>query len=65
MYQETLEKIFEPFFTTKEVNKGTGLGLANVYSCIQNHYGFINVESIINIGTNFNILLPIYEKKNN
>ncbi len=53
---ENLNKIFEPYFTTK--SKGTGLGLAVVYSVIAKHEGHIDVESEVGKGTTFHILLP-------
>tara|TARA_R110002049_G_scaffold23417_5_gene82527 strand:+ start:10105 stop:12246 length:2142 start_codon:yes stop_codon:yes gene_type:complete len=57
------EKIFDPFFTTKAVGKGTGLGLSIVYTIIiENHKGTLKVDSEENVGTVFQIGLPINQK---
>ncbi|MCO5787885.1 ATPase [Pseudomonas sp. G11-1] len=61
---ELKDRLFEPFFTTKEPGAGTGLGLALVYSIIEEHYGQITVDSPIDDvtqrGTRFTITLPRY-----
>lgn len=59
MSVEIRDQIFEPFFTTKEPDKGTGLGLAQVYGIIQQLGGEISVSSIEKSGTTFTIYLPI------
>jgi two-component system, cell cycle sensor histidine kinase and response regulator CckA len=61
MDAETQSHIFEPFFTTKEKGKGTGLGLSTVYGIVQQHHGWIEVESGVGRGTVFAILLPCTE----
>lgn len=45
--REVLDRIYEPFVTTKDPGKGTGLGMALVYSIIEEHLGHIRIESPI------------------
>jgi signal transduction histidine kinase len=58
------ERIYEPFFTTKEVGKGTGLGLSIVYGIIEEHKGYIDVETREEEGTSFKIYLPLASSDN-
>ena len=53
--------IFDPFFTRKD--SGTGLGLSIVHRIIEEHKGFINVESEVEKGTSFLIRLPASNSK--
>ena len=57
--KEKLSKVFDPGFTTKGVGVGTGLGLSICYQIIQDHHGEIRVDSEVDIGTTFTIILPI------
>ncbi|WP_108650201.1 HAMP domain-containing sensor histidine kinase [Dongshaea marina] len=58
MTNETKNQLFTPFFTTKDVGKGTGLGLSISLGIIEEHGGYIDVESILGEGTKFVISLP-------
>ena len=45
-----LNQVFEPFFTTKNPGEGTGLGLALVYSIMEDMNGSIQLKSPLSEG---------------
>jgi two-component system NtrC family sensor kinase len=55
---DVLSKIFDPFFTTKPVGEGTGLGLSITFGIVERHGGKIEVNSELNKGTTFSVILP-------
>nr|WP_279665291.1 PAS domain S-box protein [Ectobacillus ponti] len=55
--EEKLNQIGEPFFTTKK--NGNGLGLMVSFKIIESHHGKIYIESEVDKGTTFNVVLPV------
>jgi signal transduction histidine kinase len=55
--EENLQHIFDPFFTSKD--EGSGLGLAVSHQIVQEHGGFVTVESTIGKGTSFFVHVPV------
>ncbi|PLZ91714.1 histidine kinase [Fischerella muscicola CCMEE 5323] len=63
MTDEVRQRIFDCLFTTKALGKGTGLGLAIAHQIIvEKHGGAIKVNSTLNQGTEFVIVLPLKEQ---
>jgi signal transduction histidine kinase len=55
--------IFERFYRVEDerhqAQDGTGLGLAIVKSIVEQHGGTIELESTVDVGTTFRVILPI------
>lgn len=62
MNEKTRSKIMEPFYTTKPKGEGTGMGLWVVSGAIRDMGGFIDVSSQIDVGSRFDVYLPICSK---
>ena len=58
---EHLEDIFNPFFTTKASGSGLGLSISN--QIVQDHKGYIDVESQLEKGSSFFINLPVNQDR--
>jgi len=57
MNAQTQSKIFDPFFTTKG-DRGTGLGLSQVYGFVTRCNGSVSIESELDHGTEFTLYFP-------
>ncbi len=56
--EEQREVIFEPFYSTKKIGLGTGLGLPIVRKIMEEHRGFVRVQSEVGKGTTFTLYFP-------
>lgn len=56
--EDEVNQVFEPFYTTKSKSNGHGLGLSMVYGFVRQSGGHLKVESEIDKGTCFTMLLP-------
>jgi PAS domain S-box-containing protein len=59
MPSDVLERCLDPFYTTKDVGKGTGLGLALVYSTVKAHHGQLDLQSQPGRGTCVRMRFPV------
>ena len=57
MTEEVRQRLFTPFFTTKPIGEGTGLGLSLCQNIIKSFDGKIEVESTLNVGSIFRVIL--------
>ena len=57
---EDLKRVFEPFYSKKVMGRsGTGLGMAVVWGTVKDHNGYIDVVSIQNQSTTFELYFPV------
>lgn len=58
--KKDLKHLFEPFYTKKTMGRsGSGLGLAIVYGVMKDHNGYVDVQSEVNVGSDFFVYLPV------
>ncbi len=59
--KEKLDDIYDPFYTSKM--SGIGIGLAKVYMIVEEHHGFISVNSVEGKGTTFTLRFPLERRQ--
>ncbi len=64
MSEEELKMIFEPFYSTKIIGHGTGLGLPISKKIMEDHSGFISVDSKKGTGSAFKLFFPLNSHHN-
>ncbi|WP_280772280.1 PAS domain-containing sensor histidine kinase [Salipaludibacillus daqingensis] len=57
--ESNIQKLFDPFFTSKPTGKGTGLGLSVCYGIVKQMRGTMEVESQLDVGSTFKVMLPV------
>jgi PAS domain S-box-containing protein len=64
MTEEQIQMIFEPFFSTKIIGHGTGLGLPISKKIMEDHGGFITVDTELKKGSTFSLYFPLQKDRN-
>ena len=59
---DMLDKVFQAFFTTKDAGQGSGMGLTVVQGIVSTYGGHVLVDSVVDAGTCFEILLPPFRR---
>lgn len=57
--EDLIAKVHQPFFTTKRGEGGNGLGLAIVFRTVKKAGGFVDIRSVLGLGTGVSVCLPI------
>ncbi|MCY3412141.1 MAG: response regulator [Candidatus Heimdallarchaeota archaeon] len=67
IHNSIMDKIFDPYFSTKDLESnsagsGTGLGLSTVKGILDELGGYLEVSSIVDVGTMFSLFFPITQR---
>ncbi|MEH2414515.1 scytonemin biosynthesis sensor histidine kinase [Nostoc sp.] len=59
------QRIFEPFYRGSNIDSipGTGLGLSILKTLVDLHHGQVSVESQLDVGTTFTVMLPLIKSE--